>query len=410
MMTVKNPYFSAGGLAEDTAIFYGRVDELRQIRDRWREGKSTAVFGLPGIGKSSLLYQLVQQADRLPTGTIAMYLNLQGLALQGPLGVLNVALQGFEECLASHAYHFPSLARMEDFADHMDRLVSDGYRPALCLDGVDAVSPKQGFDPRFFETLYTLGTRHSVRFVTASQRPLTVTLQRGGNPLSFCELFTPLELAGIREMWAATLLIKPFRMAKGYSPSLDDCRYALSLSGRYPFYMQMVAHHLFEIYVQGEPLDRPTLRDAFVQTATPHLEALWEALTSEQREAVLQCLDQGEDLAPEDQRILLHAGLVQKAPRGLRLFSDIFADGLQSGALLSPKRDLASWPIYTYIAVVMVCAIVVASVVSLALPEEQFWPFFVIPTLLLGAILILVDQWTERRFLAGLARLLGEGG
>jgi hypothetical protein len=58
----------------------------------------------------------------------------------------------------------------------------------------------------------------------------------------------------------------------------------------------------------------------------------------------------------------------------------------------------------------MVCAIVVASVVSLALPEEQFWPFFVIPTLLLGAILILVDQWTERRFLAGLARLLGEGG
>jgi hypothetical protein len=408
-MTVKNPYFSAGGLAKDPAIFYGRVIELRQIREHWREDKSTAVFGLPGIGKSSLLYQIVQQADQLPADMIAVYLNVESLAPQGPLEVLNTALQGFDEALGG-TYHFPRLARMEDFTAHMERLISNGLRPLLCLDGVEAMARQRGGDGRrFFEILYTLGTRHNVLFVTASQYPLEETLQYKGVPLPFCELFTPLELGGIREMWAATLLIKPFRLAKGYAPSLDDCHYALTLSGCYPFYMQMVAYHLFAMSEKGEKLDRTALRDAFAQSAAPHFAALWESLTPEQRMAVRQCLEQDEEMVPERERMLLRSGLAQKAPHGLRLFSDVFADGLKSGALIMSKHGLASWPIYTYIVVVMVCAIAVGAVASLALPEDQFWLFFIAPTLVLTAVLILIDRLTEGRFLAGLARLLGEG-
>ncbi len=408
-MTAKNPYFVAGELAKDSARFLGRVVELNRIRDSWRKGESVAVYGLPGIGKSSLLYQIVQQADRLPSDLVALYLNLPALAPQGPLGVLNTALQSFEECLAL-AQPFPRLARVEDFTAHVDRLVAEGHRPALCLDGVEALTRKQGFDRHFFECLYTLGTDHRVLFVTASRYPLTAMFQHKGDPLPFCALFTPLELAGIREMWAATLLIKPFRLAGGYAPSLDDCHYALTLSGRYPLYMQIVAYHLFELSEKGETLDRSALRDAFTQTAAPHFRALWEALTPEQREAVWQCLERGgEDVAPEVQGALLRSGLAQKAPHGLRLFSDAFADGLKSGMLIDSKPGLASWPIYTYMAVAMVCAIVVGIVASLAVPEERFWLFFSVPTLVLTAALILVDRWAEGRFLEGVARLLGEG-
>jgi hypothetical protein len=174
--------------------------------------------------------------------------------------------------------------------------------------------------------------------------------------------------------------------------------------------MQIVAYHLFELSEQGETLDRATLRDAFTQTAAPHFEALWAALTSEQQMAVLQCLEQGdEDVDPEVQSVLLRSGLAQKAPRGLRLFSDVFAHRLQTGELISPKQGLASWPIYTYMTVAMVCAIAVGVVASLAVPEEQFWLFFIVPTLVLTGALIVADRWTGGRFLAGLARLLDEG-
>jgi hypothetical protein len=60
-----NPY-SAGGMVIDPAMFFGRDDELRRIRDRLRKGDSTSVVGLQRIGKSSLLYQLAHQADSPP--------------------------------------------------------------------------------------------------------------------------------------------------------------------------------------------------------------------------------------------------------------------------------------------------------------------------------------------------------
>jgi ABC-type phosphate/phosphonate transport system ATPase subunit len=58
-------------------MFFGRDEELKRIRDRLRKGDSTAVVGLRRIGKSSLLYQLAHQADQLPQGVVAVYLDLQ---------------------------------------------------------------------------------------------------------------------------------------------------------------------------------------------------------------------------------------------------------------------------------------------------------------------------------------------
>ena len=79
-MTVANPY-SAGPIVTDAEMFFGREEELRCIRDRLRKGGSMAVIGLRRIGKSSLLYQLAHQADQLPEGAVAAYLEAPEVGL-----------------------------------------------------------------------------------------------------------------------------------------------------------------------------------------------------------------------------------------------------------------------------------------------------------------------------------------
>jgi len=79
-MTVANPY-SAGPIVTDAEMFFGREEELRRIRDRLRKGGSMAVIGLRRIGKSSLLYQLAHQADQLPEGAVAAYLEAPEVGL-----------------------------------------------------------------------------------------------------------------------------------------------------------------------------------------------------------------------------------------------------------------------------------------------------------------------------------------
>jgi len=98
MMTPTNPYIT-GGLVKDPAMFFGRKEELHLIRDRLRKGDSTSVVGLRRIGKSSLLYQLANQAEALPQGVVAVYLDLQDAAHHTPLGLLDAALRRLDKRL-----------------------------------------------------------------------------------------------------------------------------------------------------------------------------------------------------------------------------------------------------------------------------------------------------------------------
>src|SRR5262245_26424785 len=103
-MAAQNPYL-AGGLVKDPKMFFGRTDELAQLRSRLANGDSTNVVGLRRMGKSTLLYQLATRPDALQPGCVAVYLDLQDASHRHPLDLLRSALRDIDRQL-SNRYGF----------------------------------------------------------------------------------------------------------------------------------------------------------------------------------------------------------------------------------------------------------------------------------------------------------------
>lgn len=419
-MSAINPY-STGGIVKDPAMFFGRKEELKCIRDRLRKGDSTAVVGLRRIGKSSLLYQLAHQADELPQGVVAIYLDLQEAAHHSPLGLLDSALRHLDERLGNR-YTFAPVESLGDFSVAVKQIAADGYRPALCLDEFEELTERQVFDDDFFEALRSLGNQRQLAFATASGESLDVLLRREGRTSPFYNLFLNLDLAGLSDKAARALLTEPFQAAGLNAPPDEYMAEALNLAGHYPFYLQMAAYHLFEARRQDGVVNLHTLREAFARDAERHFRGLWRHLSADeqggvQRLAGRQVVIQNWARTCDD---LLRCGLAEGEAENPRLFSAVFAEMVNTGEIVREqaprhrpsrthpkKKGQTTPPLYSY-ALVALAAAVVALFVTLLLPTDRFWPFFVVLTVVLTFVLVLADKLTGEHFLQWLSGLLGK--
>jgi hypothetical protein len=60
-----NPFIPTTGRVENTEKFFGREKEIQQILELLNNSSSVALIGEPAIGKSSLLYAVCQQSEKL---------------------------------------------------------------------------------------------------------------------------------------------------------------------------------------------------------------------------------------------------------------------------------------------------------------------------------------------------------
>jgi hypothetical protein len=73
-----NPFIPRNGIIDNPQHFFGRQKEIRQIFETLNSGSSIAIIGERGIGKSSLLKAICQQAEtELTPSRKPIYLNLQ---------------------------------------------------------------------------------------------------------------------------------------------------------------------------------------------------------------------------------------------------------------------------------------------------------------------------------------------
>jgi hypothetical protein len=418
-----NPY-SAGGMVTNPAMFFGRDDELRRIRDRLRKGDSTAVVGLRRIGKSSLLYQLAHQADSLPTDVVATYLDLQDAVHHQPLSLLTSALNGLDRRLG-YRYRCPPVEGLADFSARVKQMAADGFRPVLCMDEAEELTDRPAFDDDFFEALRSLGNQRALTFVTASGQSLDLLLKGANRTSPFYNLFINLELAGLSDVGARALLKEPFRAA-GLTPPPDEyVDTVLELAGRYPFYLQMAAFHLFEARQEGGALDRLALREAFARDAERHFRGLWRHLSADEQAGVKKLAGAPTVLRDWERTraALIRCGLAEGDAEAPRLFSAVLAEMVKTGEIegepstrpprfrAHPRPEKqprpATPPLYAY-ALVALASAVVALFIALLLPPGRFWLFFAILTVVLTFILVLADKLTGGQFLEWLSKLLGK--
>jgi len=328
-----NPY-SAGGIVEDPAMYFGRHEELNRARDRMSKGDSTAIVGLRRIGKSSLLYQLAHQTDALPDHVVIVYLDLQDPVHHRPLDLLSSALHHLNERL-NHRYNFPPVKSLSDFSMAVKQIAADGFQPVICLDEIEELTDRDAFDDVFFECLRSLGNQHVLAFVTASKESLDVLIKRNKLTSPFYNIFIDLNLAGLSDEAARTLLTEPFSKAGLPVPFNDHVNYVLELVGHHPFYLQIAAYHLFEAQRKGV-VDHQSLRKKVVQDARQHFRTLWRHLSTDRQGGLKKLADAWD--WEYIQKELEDCGLIEGPSADPRIFSDLFAQQIRKGSL-EPDDD-----------------------------------------------------------------------
>jgi hypothetical protein len=326
----KNPYIF-GPIIQQPEQFFGRHRELAQLQDSARKGMSVAVVGLRRIGKSSLLYQFTHQTVSRADNLVIAYLDLHDSRCHNVPDLLTAALKALDKQL-NRRYRFGAITTLEAFTEAVEQMREDGYRPVLCLDEMEALlePSREGFDDNFFKALRYLGSHSKVAFVTASRTPLPEMIEWTSNSSSFSNIFTQLNLIGLSDTDARTLLTAPFRRAGLRIPPPLHVQEAINLAGHHPYFLQLAGSILWEAMgMKGQ-----RLRHDFANRARPPLRQLWQQLTPSEQAAAIK-LAGGKAEVPhweEFEAELWRLGIAEKNDRGkYQFFSALLAEWIRSG-------------------------------------------------------------------------------
>lgn len=155
-----NP-FTQRGMVRDPAKFFGRQAELQQISDLLAKMTSVSVVGERRIGKSSLLYHLVQTgASRVPGDVPLLYLDVHRVNTEPEFYARLL------ESLGTEGNCFADLAR-----------AVSGKRIVACLDEFEKVAGNAAFTVGFFDGLRSLA-QENLALVTATQHSLADLCRR----------------------------------------------------------------------------------------------------------------------------------------------------------------------------------------------------------------------------------------
>ncbi len=395
-MSKGNPYY-VGSMITDPVMFFGRENELRRIRDRMLKGDSTAIVGLRRIGKSSLLYHLAHETKELPDKLIPVYLDLQEAGHHEPLGLLDAAWQGVigrVSCPTDPR----RIENLGDFSRRVKQLATNGFRPILCLDEFEELTDRPSFSDDFFEGLRSLGNQRVVTYITASGDPLDVLLKRTRRTSPFYNLFVNLELGGVSEQAARSLMTVPFVANQLPPPPTTFIDLGLKIAGHYPFYLQMYAYHLYELQAKRTTIKQEELLSAFSRDAVPHFQALWLHLSTNEQQSIKRLAGFPGEVSKHVIDKLVASGLVNGTPSRPRIFSDLFREHVRNGSF---ENEVVARPAPSHNHV----PLAEIAKASISRPWQRWLMRGLVALSALSLILWAVFGWPNQR-----ASLLCEGG
>ena len=318
-----NPYVIAG-IVEDPQLFFGRQTHLRRLLRRVEKMDCASVVGPPGIGKSSLLYQLSRQGELQETH-VSLYLDLSDVALQGQRAFLRRVIEELGRRIG-RIFIGSTVDRLEQVLN----ILRDDEKLAvlLCLDDFDQLAVAPWVADAFLDELCRLGCARLLSLVAAFPRPPEELAREGVIARTFPRLFDEQIDLGLLSAWDAARLIRQPALEEGVEFAPEAIELARELGGRHPLYLQLVGYHLFEQVLTGVEMDLEAVRERFAEAAFPHLHMLWLSLTSEEREASRYYAGVASARPPgvSTQQELIRRGLVERRAGQYCLFSEHFQD------------------------------------------------------------------------------------
>lgn len=318
-----NPY-AVEGIVTDPVMLVGRAVHLRRLLRHAKEMNCVAVVGPPGIGKSSLLYQLSHQ-EQLEATHVSLYLDLSDPAFHSPQVFRREVIQGF-----GHRLGRKLVGSSEERLDQAITLIlkEEERYVLLCLDGFHDFAAAPEVDDAFLEELRQLGFARRLAIVVGSPYPLADLAHQGVIQRSFTRLFDEQMDLGLLPGGDADRLIREPALREGVEFSPPALELARELGGRHPLYLQMAAHVLFEHAVAEGEMDLQAVRDDFAESAFPYLHRLWTSLEADDREAIRYYTGVSGVRPPSvgQQQELMRRGIVERRGGEVRLFSEHFRE------------------------------------------------------------------------------------
>jgi hypothetical protein len=229
-----NPFTPRGAIRR-TEQFIGRWRELSIIFERIEAGRPLLVAGPPGVGKSSLLYHIVEAAGvQLEDETLrAYYLDLALAEDAGEVLAAVVNALGWRGALAQRA---DPEAPLGSVAALEVALIESNLPLLLALDNVDAAIAA-GWGKRLLEDLARLARRAELVLVAA------VT----GDAPALNESFSVVRLGAVASS-EVRLLAEAYLGGGEITFTPEDLRELYALSAGHPAYLQRAAYHRYEGY------------------------------------------------------------------------------------------------------------------------------------------------------------------
>ncbi len=330
-MAVDNPFFHRGPV-RNSAYFFGREQETRQILSLLGNGQSVSLVGQRRIGKTSLLFHLADRdifapASLNPNEHLFVYIDCGGLSNLDQPDLYRVFLEEINDALLERdrADRLDILTDSQPityrlFERTLRGLTRQGWKPIILLDEFERMSHNPQLDPAFFSGLRALAAKYPLAYVTASKYPLLALTYADASTLSspFFNIFANVRLGLFAETEARQLLFK--LTANGnieFSPATLE--FILALAGPHPLLLQIAAFHAFELQqLKASPLideDLLELRHRFITSVTEHFDYYWRNLSDEEQR-VLAALPAAQDSRPDVTRRLEQECLIRRHADG----------------------------------------------------------------------------------------------
>ena len=277
-MASQNPFFHRGPIS-DPKYFFGRTAELRQLSELLNAGQHLAIYGQRRTGKTSLLFQLKNQAAYMWQVAYIDSGILDGLDDEWLYGAVDRALGGEAEAIT-----YPQ------FVNRLRELAQKNQRLILLLDEFELLGANPRLGNTFFNRLRGLATQYPLQFVTASRAPLLQIAFAQPDTLSspFFNIFAPLPLPLMNETEASELLTTLSEQAgKKFTAQAID--FILRLVGTHPLFVQVAGYRVFGMAATADMTGEEELkvRAAIESDLIQHLQYYWRHLSDEARYALI---------------------------------------------------------------------------------------------------------------------------
>jgi len=334
MEQFENPFFHRGPI-RDSAYFYNRKREVKQVLEMLGKGQSVSIIGPRKIGKTSLLFhvsrpEVMQQCGLDPARHLVVYFNCEGSGSLKPEEFYTLVLEEVAGRAAQYGYSLDSPERPVSYLEFkriLRKAFGQKLKLTLLLDEFELLSQNRNLGKELLSGLRALATNLDAAYLTVSQRPLGAFTE---DHSPFFNIFLPLKIGLFDESESRDLVEKSLAGVGSIFPP-QIVRGILELGGGHPFFLQVVGYWALELQAtKGAPLESKDLR-ILAQTVRgqveSHFEYYWRHLTSREQ-YVLATLPftQSEETYREQLETLACLCLIVKEGSQYRYFSPLFQD------------------------------------------------------------------------------------